>query len=236
MTMCKKHDKPMHQKSRVFFESKRVGFDTYPSFYLMLDLWYKCSPLITTILVAFFKKYLRLEYYNDEIIINTTSVWYLFEGFKTVILFPIQSIRFVKYAFSAEIWSMKAATRIMKYKTRVIKWNHETAKGKDVQADSYFQTQHMCGFYILWLITNKTSKPWEDFFINALSRIRLVYFFIFKVSKQTFAIYLLQNYWFQGEILWRFCPHIIGIQVGICEWNIDWSNSYLDKTRSQVKS
>ena len=60
MTMCKKHDKPMHQKSRVFLKA-RVGFDTYPSFYLMLDLWYKCSPRIATILVAFFKKYLRLD-------------------------------------------------------------------------------------------------------------------------------------------------------------------------------
>ena len=33
---------------------------------------------------------------------------------------------------------MKTSTRIVKYKTGVIKWNHETAKGKDVQADSYF--------------------------------------------------------------------------------------------------
>ena len=57
-----------------FFLKARVGFDTYPSFYLMLDLWYKGSPRIATILVAFFKKYLRLEYYNDEIIINTITL------------------------------------------------------------------------------------------------------------------------------------------------------------------
>ena len=54
---------------------------------------------------------------------NNLVYIYLTTGFNTIILCSVHSIQFVKYVFSAEIWSMKILTRIMKYKSRVIKLN-----------------------------------------------------------------------------------------------------------------
>ena len=49
--------------------------------------------------------------------------WYLFAGFKTIILCSIHSIQFVKYVFSAKIWFVKTSTKIVKYESRVVKSN-----------------------------------------------------------------------------------------------------------------
>ena len=49
--------------------------------------------------------------------------WYLFAGFKTIILCSVHSIWFVKYVFSAKIWFVKTLTRIVKYESRVVKSN-----------------------------------------------------------------------------------------------------------------
>ena len=45
-------------------------------------------------------------------------------GFMTITLCSVYSIRFVKHAFSTKIWFVKTSTRIMKYKSWVIKLNH----------------------------------------------------------------------------------------------------------------
>ena len=50
-------------------------------------------------------------------------IWYLIVGFKTIILCSVHSLWFVKYMFSAKIWFMKTSTRIVKYKSQVIKSN-----------------------------------------------------------------------------------------------------------------
>ena len=42
---------------------------------------------------------------------------------KTIILCSVYSIWFVKYMFSAKIWSMKTSTRIVKYESWVVKSN-----------------------------------------------------------------------------------------------------------------
>ena len=41
---------------------------------------------------------------------------YLFVGFKIITFCSIDSIRFMKYVFSAKIWFVKASTRIVKNK------------------------------------------------------------------------------------------------------------------------
>ena len=48
---------------------------------------------------------------------------YLFAGLKPIFLYSVYSIWFVKYVFSAEIWFVKTLTRIVKYKSRVVKSN-----------------------------------------------------------------------------------------------------------------
>ena len=53
---------------------------------------------------------------------------YLFAGFKTITLCSVYSIRFVKHAFSTKIWFVKTSTRIMKYKSWVIKSNPVISK------------------------------------------------------------------------------------------------------------
>ena len=45
-------------------------------------------------------------------------IWYLFEGFKTTIVCSVHSVRFV---FSTKIWFVKTSTRIVKYKSRIIR-------------------------------------------------------------------------------------------------------------------
>ena len=50
-------------------------------------------------------------------------VWYLFAGFKTIILCSVPSIWFVIYVFSGKICYMKTSTRVVKYESRVVKSN-----------------------------------------------------------------------------------------------------------------
>ena len=50
-------------------------------------------------------------------------IWYLFAGFKTLILCSGHSIWFVKYLLSAKIWFLKTSTRIVKCESQVIKLN-----------------------------------------------------------------------------------------------------------------
>ena len=46
-------------------------------------------------------------------------IWYLFEGFKTVIVCSVHSVRFMKFVFCAKIWFVKTSTRIVKYESHV---------------------------------------------------------------------------------------------------------------------
>ena len=48
-------------------------------------------------------------------------------SFKTIVLFSVLSIQFMKYVFSAKIWFVKTSTRIVKYESRVAKSNAEYA-------------------------------------------------------------------------------------------------------------
>ena len=50
-------------------------------------------------------------------------IWSLFPGLKTVMLCSVHYLWFVKYVFSAEIWFVKTSTRVVKYKSQVIKLN-----------------------------------------------------------------------------------------------------------------
>ena len=50
-------------------------------------------------------------------------IWYQLPGFKTIIMCSVHSIRFVKYVSFAKICFMKTSTRIVKYKSRVVKSN-----------------------------------------------------------------------------------------------------------------
>ena len=52
-------------------------------------------------------------------------IWYLFAGFKVIILCSFHSIWFVKYVFSAKLRFVKPSTRLVKYKSRVLKSNPE---------------------------------------------------------------------------------------------------------------
>ena len=49
--------------------------------------------------------------------------WYLFAGFKTIILRSFHFQWFVKYMFSAKISFVKTSTSIVKYESRVVKSN-----------------------------------------------------------------------------------------------------------------
>ena len=69
------------------------------------------------------KKILFLPgYHKDEIIINTNTIFirYLFVDFKTVTLCSIDSIRSMKYVFSAKIQFMKTS---IKTESRVVNLN-----------------------------------------------------------------------------------------------------------------
>ena len=46
-------------------------------------------------------------------------IWYLFTGFKIIILCSVHSLWFVRYVFSAKIWFVKTWTRIVKCESRV---------------------------------------------------------------------------------------------------------------------
>ena len=50
-------------------------------------------------------------------------IWYLFEGFKAIILCSVDSSWFVKYVFPAKIEFVKTSTRIVRYASRVVKSN-----------------------------------------------------------------------------------------------------------------
>ena len=50
-------------------------------------------------------------------------IWYLFTGFKIIILCSVHSLWFVRYVFSAKIWFVKTWTRIVKCESRVVKSN-----------------------------------------------------------------------------------------------------------------
>ena len=50
-------------------------------------------------------------------------IWYLFAGFKTVILCSVHSIWFVKYVLAAKMWFVKTSFRIMKYESQDVKSN-----------------------------------------------------------------------------------------------------------------
>ena len=50
-------------------------------------------------------------------------IWYLFAGFKVIILLSVHFIWFVKYVFSAKLRFVKTSTRLVKYKSRVVESN-----------------------------------------------------------------------------------------------------------------
>ena len=47
-------------------------------------------------------------------------IWYLFAGFKPIILCSVHSIKFLIYVLTAKIWFVETSTLIMKYETRVV--------------------------------------------------------------------------------------------------------------------
>ena len=68
-------------------------------------------------------------------------IWYIFVGFKTIMLFSVHCIRFMKWVFSVKIWFLKTSTRIMKYKSWVVKSDSackaRTSGEFDSRKDSY---------------------------------------------------------------------------------------------------
>ena len=49
------------------------------------------------------------------------TIWHLFACFKTIALFYVLSIQFVKHVFSAKIWFLKTSTKFVKCESHVIK-------------------------------------------------------------------------------------------------------------------
>ena len=77
------------------------------------------------------KKWMMLEIVNKSVFeaINCHIIWYLFAGFKAVILCSVHSTWLMKYVFSAKIPLVKTSTRIVKYESRVVKSNPESKNG-----------------------------------------------------------------------------------------------------------
>ena len=86
-------------------------------------------------------------------------IWYLLAGFKVCVLFTM------KYVFSVKIWFIKTTTRILKYKSQVVKSN----PGNCYIHDSIIKRH----YHIAWeeIICNICFKS------NLLSHINLCIFF-----------------------------------------------------------
>ena len=60
---------------------------------------------------------------DDAVNCHWRIVWYLFAGFKIMILCSGHPIWFMNYVFSVKIWFVKNSTRIVKYESQIVKSN-----------------------------------------------------------------------------------------------------------------
>ena len=92
--------------------------------FVLLNLVFSASLKIVFVQLFPDKEINNLEILDNVFIIwHCWRIWYLFAGFKAIILCFVYSVPFVKYQFSAKIWFVKTSTIIMKYKSRVVKSN-----------------------------------------------------------------------------------------------------------------
>ena len=85
-------------------------------------------------------------------------IWFLFASFKTIIFYFVHSIWFVKYVLFAKLWFAKTATRIVKYKSWVIKSNPGAILNQLVSKIYALAGQLSLNFFIVFMYETKQLK------------------------------------------------------------------------------